>query len=270
MIIELFGPAGAGKTTLAHALTARLRENGYVVEPMLSYRPAEVGLAPVAPWRPAGHRVGAVPRRLSRPVLEVLAIVCHPLALRQDVAAAIGLMKILPPRSVAAAVRLSQYILRLSHSWHRASASGRIVLFDQAFVQLVCSLVLFSRFVDESLIADALDMTPRADFAIRLGAPPDLLAARLEERKCQQSAFERLLEADLDTNLRSIDIIDQLHRLLIERGQLVVCASSLDRQSLNEAVKSTERTLATRFGAAWQSFAEQKPRAVDLVDKAAT
>jgi thymidylate kinase len=270
MIIELFGPAGAGKTTLAHALTARLRENGYIVEPMLSYRPAEVGLAPVSPSRPAGHRVGAVPRRLSRPLLEVLEIVCHPLALRQDVAAAIDLMKILPPRSIAAAVRLSQYILRLSYSWHRASATGRIVLFDQAFVQLVCSLVLFSRCVNESLIADALDITPRADLAIRLEAPPDLLAARLEERKCQQSAFERLLEADLTTHLKSIDIIDRLHRLLIERGQLVVCASSLDRQSLNDALKATEGILATRFSTAWQSSVKQRPRVVDFVGKAVT
>jgi thymidylate kinase len=269
MIIELFGPAGSGKTTLAHALTSRLREKGYIVEPILSYRPAEVGLAPVSLSRPAGHRVGAVPRRLSRPLLEVLAIVCHPVALPQDVATAIGLMKILPPRSMAAAVRLSQYILRLSHSWHRASATGHIVLFDQAFVQLICSPILFSRFVNDSLIADALDMTPRADLAIRLDAPRDVLAARLEARKCQQSAFERLFEADLNTNLKSIDIVDRLHRLLIERGELVVCASSLDQQSLNEAVKATEGILAARFGTALQSPAEQRLRAVNLVGKAA-
>jgi adenylate kinase family enzyme len=41
MIIELFGPPGAGKTTFARALAARLRERGHTVDLILSQRPAE-------------------------------------------------------------------------------------------------------------------------------------------------------------------------------------------------------------------------------------
>ena len=47
MIIELFGPPGAGKTTFAQALKRHLREAGYIVEPVFSNRPAERNAAPL-------------------------------------------------------------------------------------------------------------------------------------------------------------------------------------------------------------------------------
>jgi thymidylate kinase len=269
MIIELFGPPGAGKTTFAHALTTRLRGNGRIVDLMLSYRPAEC-LSPPAP-RPSGPSVGriaAVPRRLSRPLLEMLAIACHPLALSHDIGAAAGLMKILPPRNMAVALRLSQYILRLSHSWCRAAAVGHIVLFDQAFVQLICSLTMLGRSEDGSLMDRALDASPRADLLICLGAPPNTLAARLRDRGHKQSAIERLLEPDLDTNLKSVRIIDQLYRLLLDRGQSIICASSLDQQSLGQSVQAIEETLAARLDSARDIATPARPRPASATGEA--
>ena len=43
MIIELFGPPAAGKTTLAHALATALEKNGFDVQLIVSSRPAEPG-----------------------------------------------------------------------------------------------------------------------------------------------------------------------------------------------------------------------------------
>lgn len=249
MIIELFGPPGAGKTTFARALTMRLRESGHVAELMtLSHRPAERRLSPEprSP-APAELRVIAAPLRLSRPLFEMLAIARHPLALSHDIGAATGFMKLLPPRNLAVAVRLSQYIMRLSNSWNRAAAAGHIVLFDQGFVQLVCSLVLLGRSADEPLVAQALDASPRSDLLIRLDAPLDLLSARLKERESRQSTLERLFEPGLRANLKSRHVIEQLHRLLLDRGRSVACAASLDGQSLRESVAAIETNLTGTF-----------------------
>ena len=144
MIIELFGPPGAGKTTFAHALAARLREHGYVAQLNLSYRPAEQSSSLEGCVRAPG-RYGAVVRRLGRPLTELLAIARHPSDFSHDIRAAAGLIKILPPHQLVFAIKLSQYILRLSHSWSHASATGHIVLFDQAFVQAICFLALLGR-----------------------------------------------------------------------------------------------------------------------------
>jgi hypothetical protein len=194
----------------------------------------------------------------------MLALVRHPFALSHDIGAAAELLRILPPRNMAVAVRLSQYILRLSHSWRRASAAGYIVLFDQGFIQLICSLALFARSADEWPIADALNASPRSDLLIRLDAPRELLVARLNDRQRQQSAVERMFEFDLNTNLKSIRIINQLHRVLLDRGESVSCASSLDQQSLSQSVERVEEILMARLGAAWDITARPRPGTVNL------
>lgn len=250
MIIELFGPPGAGKTTFAQALTTRLRRNGHVVELALSHRPVE-GRARTQSGPSSAPEAWIAPaaQRLSRPLLEVLALACHPLALSREISAVADLLRTLPPRNKIWGARFAQYVVRLQRAWARASAARHIVVFDQAFVQIIGTLVQFGRAADQALIARALDCTPRPDLLIRLDAPRETLAVRLNERTRRQRTLERLFEVNLVTNLDSIRIIDHLHTLLRDRGEFIMAASSLDERSLHDSMEHIETELIGMFSA---------------------
>jgi hypothetical protein len=240
VIIELFGPPAVGKTTFAHAVRGRLGKNGHEIELLLSYRPAEPPSFPrFNGKKTVAHRT-AVVHRVLRPVVEIGAMMSHPRAFSNDIRLARKLVGFLPPRNPMYFLRYLQYLSRLSHSWRRASAGTNIVLFDQGFVQAVCSLVLLSRKHDQRDIERALELLPKPDLLIRLDAPREVLEARLCDREHGQSGAERLFELDLRQNLETAEIIDRVHKLLCKRGHSVPCFSSLDRHALEEAAELVE------------------------------
>jgi broad-specificity NMP kinase len=249
MIVELFGPPGAGKTTFARALAARLRERGHTTDLVLSQRPAERSPHEIRSASDLStQQITSMIRRLTRPFAEILMMARHPLASSHDVGTALNLIKILPPSSTLWSFRLTQYVSRLSRSWFQASSSAHIVLFDQAFVQAVCSLALLCGVADELLISHALHIIPQSDLLVRLDATDEILEARLRDRQRLESRFDRLLEFDLTTNLRSLAVVDCLHDLLRKGGRQIMTATSLDEHSLNEAVERVEKQITAQVG----------------------
>jgi thymidylate kinase len=235
MIIELFGPPAAGKTTLAHALATALEKNGFDVQLIASSRPAERGSIQVDSTRALSWCRSALAAPLSRAAKLVSAVPVLLAGARSDELSA-SLMDLMPPRSLLWSVRYRRFLSLLSRSWKMASTSDRIVIFDQGFLTALCSMALLARSVDRSVIVRGLALIPRPNLLIRLDAPRETLEARLRARLGRQGALERLFEFDLQTNLQQIETTNEVAHVLQEQGGRMIHVNSLDRRLLEKAV----------------------------------
>jgi thymidylate kinase len=240
MIIELFGPPAAGKTTLARALATALEKNGFDVQLIVSPRPAERGPIQVETTRALSSYRTALTAPLSRAAKLVSAAPVLLAGARSDQLTA-SLMDLLPLRTLLWSVRYRRYLSLLSRSWRMAASSDRIVIFDQGFLTALCSMALLARFVDRSVIVRGLALIPRPNLLIRLDAPREELEVRLRARIARQGAIERLFEFDLQTNLQQIETTNDVAHMLQEQGGRMMHVSSLDRRLLEKAVDRIAR-----------------------------
>lgn len=241
MIVEFCGPPCVGKTTLAKALCERFRERGATAALASSYRPSErqTGTDSASP----GRRFADPAWRLIRPMAEVVSAVFEHGSASRETAMARRLMAMMPPDSILWSVRLRQYAWRLSYRWAKASTDNGIVVFDQAFVQLVCSLALLSATGSESRIAEALDLIPRPDLLVRMHAPRALLQKRIIRREHRQGLLDQLLEFDLATNLRSIDVLDAMDGLMERRCVRRIDVDCADPDERDSRVRMLEHVV---------------------------
>jgi thymidylate kinase len=235
MIIELFGPPAAGKTTLAYALATALEKNGFDVQLIVSSRPAERGSIRLESTRALSWCRTALAAPLSRAAKLVSAAPVLLAGARSDELTA-SLMDLLPPRTLLWSVRYRRFLTLLSRSWKMASTSDRIVIFDQGFLTALCSMALLARSVDRSVIVRGLALIPRPDLLVRLDAPLETLEARLRARLGGQGAIERLFEFDLQTSLKQIETTSDVAHMLQQQGARMMDVSSLDRRLLEKAV----------------------------------
>jgi thymidylate kinase len=235
MIIELFGPPAAGKTTFAHALATALEKNGFDVQLIVSLRPAERDSIQVESTRALSWCRTALVAPLSRAAKLASAAPVMLAGERRDELTA-SLMDLMPPRTLLWAVRYRRFLCLLSRSWKLASTSNRIVIFDQGFLTALCSMALLARSADRSVMVRALALIPRPNLLIRLDAPREELEARLRARLARQGAIERLFEFDLQTSLRQIETTNDVAHMLQEQGGRMMRVSCLDRRLLEKAL----------------------------------
>jgi thymidylate kinase len=235
MIIELFGPPAAGKTTFAHALAAALEKNGFDAQLMASLRPAEHDSIQVESTRALSWCRTALVAPLSRAAKLASAAPVLLAGERSDELTA-NLMDLMPPHTLLWAVRYRRFLSLLSRSWKMASTSDRIVIFDQGFMTALCSMALLARSVDRSTMVRALALIPRPDLLIRLDAPRETLEARLRARLGRQGRLERLFEFNLQTSLQQIETTHDVTHMLHEQGGRMMHVDSLDRRLLENAV----------------------------------
>lgn len=236
MIIETFGPPGAGKTTFSRALAQRLREHGYTVDFVFEIP------RPQSNWL---NRSGFVPAllRIVHAIFVTIAILCRPFANARGLRLARDLLGLMPPNNPVWWIRLGRYILRLSSARRVSYKPDRIVIFDQGFVQTVIALAQFSQ-ADEQTIARAISMRPQSDLVIHFDAPRELLEQRLHERVRQATFAERWLEPDVQTFLRAKPISDYVSSLLAAEDQRLICIRSLDADLMDRAVDLVEKEIS--------------------------
>ncbi len=141
-------------------------------------------------------------------------------------------------------IRLQQYLLRLAHAWRLATEAEQIILFDQGFLQALCSLVVLGGLVDKERIALAVALLPAPDMVIHLTAPVRVLEERLHERNAHQGRLERLLELDMRANLDFVPVIEGVCELLRLREQSILRADCTDDATLRtEVARITRKVL---------------------------
>jgi hypothetical protein len=241
MIVELFGPPAAGKTTCAFRLADALRARGHRVDLMMSLRPGEQ-----RDDRPRAARLPAA-QRLMRPVYLLAADLRHAAAHRDHVAAARQMLAAMPPRSLLWKVRLYRYLLHLHRAWEAAAQAPYLVLVDQGFVQAVASLVLLSGCQNGARIDHELAALPRADLLVWLQPPAHVLRQRLARRLPAQGWLERWLELSVEDNLRFATVIGDLGARLLRQGRNPVWLSAPDDDALAAIVARIEQSLSARY-----------------------
>ncbi|SFN88043.1 AAA domain-containing protein [Mesorhizobium sp. NFR06] len=240
MIVELFGPPGSGKTTLAHALVSRLREDGYRADVIRSYRPAV--------------RSGALDlgvflfmTRIVSATVSTAKVIFFPPNGRSNLSKSLLMLRAMPPKKPIWRARIWQHILKLSHAWDRARLDQDILIFDEGYVQAVGSLALLNGNADKAVLGTMLSNVPAADLTIRVTAPRAAVAARLRRRMESEPPAERLFEADFDVNMRSLSVFKTISDILAISGRDVICARTSSQRSTMMSTQDVERAIIAKY-----------------------
>ena len=219
VVVEVFGPAGAGKTTFAAALHRFLQSSGRHSEFVSSARPAERA-APAAGLQ-RGMR-DALLAPLSRAVKVFGAVA----ALGADDPVGAQLLALFPSRSRISHLRHRRYLARLQRACSAERPPGSVLILDQGYLSALCSLAARGGLAQASdpapLLARALDLLPPADLVVWVQTPEAVVSERLGRRLTGQSRAERLFELDLATLTDQARLAASVRGLLRTRARQMV------------------------------------------------
>ena len=249
MIVEYFGPPGAGKTTSALALTARLQANGINALSRLSVRPGEEMHA--RGGNGSNHSrplFAAAASRLLRPASELMAAVIQSRADPASRNTTSALTSAWADGEFFRGLRMGQYLTRLANAWRAAAKSENLWIFDQAYVQALSNIMqVRSRFSDADVMA-MLDVIPKSDLIIRVETPIDDIRARLTRRQRKIGRIGDLFEEYSGTAAEQAATAKRLDTLLNRSGRCKLTVTSGDGQARGSSVVLAEGRIRMMLG----------------------
>lgn len=253
MIVEFFGPPAAGKTTLAVALAERLNEGGFDVQLRLSSRPGEESLGRMGDGRHASRSpLGLTARRLLRPAYELTVAAMQSSTDRCDGHYSDLLARELARGQILRFLRIKQYLIRLANAWTRAMRKKEICIFDQGYIQIIATIMLYQPDLSDAELVALADMAPKSDLVIFVDTSVDEIETRLVQRRRMLGRMGWLFEDDLGAVRRRALAAAHLDALLNQSGRKVLSIRSGDDASLDRCIRCVEgaiRDLAFACGA---------------------
>ncbi|MBZ9816220.1 lipopolysaccharide biosynthesis protein [Mesorhizobium sp. CA7] len=240
MIIELFGPPGAGKAVFAHALAKSLRGQGYATKVVFSHKASRRS-------RSVDLGIFMFIYRVFSAIFSTAKLFFYTSDLIKYLSIASSMLKAIEPRKFIWRARVWQKIINLSNRWDQARQCREITIFDQGYVQAVASLSIFHGCVDNVAIARALKVTPTADFTLRVVLPRAAAEARLRERMMQAAPAERILDADFEASMRAFGVFQNINDILVATDRKTISVETLDDRSLSKSVELVSRKIAFKM-----------------------
>lgn len=229
MIIELFGPPGAGKTTFLRGLCRAMVKHGINVKTVNGYRLIEYGSAQ-DDGQEVRHAIGRIIKKVATSGPVLLS------TLPKDSVAA-RLLASIPLRSRTWSWRMKVDIALLCESWRKAQESDGYFIFEEGLVQALCALVLLARTPSIDVVCDGVALLPRPDLLVQLDAPQETLRRRLMDRHAQQPFLEVLLfELGVERGLKQADISRQIGEYLRQDEWPLIQVNGADPHNFDKVI----------------------------------